>query len=185
MKNFLYNKSDLFVALVIIVVAVLLIYTRVDAIMGGAAGQELKGTETLPVPIEPAGSDADADSADADSTGDAAAAPPEGSADTPDPNAPTDAQGDGTGDVPDDATEPPEEEGTDEPADTEPVLFTVEVGANTSTIAKNLAAAGLVKSSDAFLKEVTKQKAETKMKAGTFKIKPGSSVSKIVKTLTN
>jgi hypothetical protein len=177
MKNFLYNKSDIFVALVIIVAAVLLIYTRVDAIMGGAAGQELNGTGIQPLPVE------QTDPADGtEGTDDAVTTPPEGTGDVPEPNAPVVAPADGT--EPADTNEPADEEAQAEPADTEPVLFTVEVGANTSTIAKNLAAAGLVKSSDEFLKEVTRQKAEKKMKAGTFKIKPGASVSKIVKTLT-
>ncbi|MDR0817561.1 MAG: hypothetical protein LBN35_02870 [Clostridiales Family XIII bacterium] len=183
MKNFLYNKSDIFVAVFIIVIAVLVIYTRVDAIMGGAAGSELNGSELTQMPTvqtDPGAADASEGPGDMDGiTPDNGQASPGGvnipdAANQTDPADATDANADGPAD-------------TAEPADStdaEPVLFTVEVGTATSTIAKNLAASGLVLSSDAFLKEVARQKAETKMKAGTFKITPGSSVSEVVKILT-
>jgi hypothetical protein len=178
MRNFLYNKSDLFVALVIIVIAVFIIYMRVDAIMGGAAGKELNGTENRPLPIEPASPGAAETTAAAEGHSDTdgiepdAAVTPDG-VDSAEANPPADPATSDTPAEPADAS------------DNEPVLFTIEIGTTTGTVAKNLAAAGLVKSSKSFLKEVKKQNAEMKMKAGTFKIKPGTSVSKIVKILSN
>jgi hypothetical protein len=182
MRAFIYNKSDLFVALAIIVIAALVIYSRVDAIMGGAVDKELNGAESRPLPTEvaPGGSDSSKTGTDANTD------PEQGDVNSGSfgtnqvatPSGVSDPSGDDA-----DANDPVSDPEQPTPADNEPVLFTIEVGANTSTIAKNLAAAGLVPSSDEFLKEVNKQKAETKMKAGTFEIKPGTSVSKIVKIL--
>lgn len=44
-KNFIYNTSDILVALIILAVAVLLIWSRIDVIMGYPDANEAKGTQ--------------------------------------------------------------------------------------------------------------------------------------------
>jgi len=162
MRNFLYNKSDILIAIVIIAVAAVIIWTRVDAIMG-TPDEKSKDTPTVT------------------------------SETTPTPPAVTD--GSNGGEAPEVLPTPDEEEDgtttdsgvTDDPVtgDEEPVEFTVDVGSAASTVANDLEAAGLVESADAFINELEKQNAVTKLKAGTFKIPVGASVSEIVKKLTN
>ncbi|MDR1042611.1 MAG: hypothetical protein LBL54_01750 [Clostridiales Family XIII bacterium] len=167
MRNFLYNKSDILIAIIIIAAAAIIIWTRVDAIMGSDEkddGATTVGTgEELPTP--------DAETSDA-----AVDAPPAGG-ETDGETPPTD------GEVVDPDAEDPDGEALVE--GDEPIEFTVEVGSAASTVAKDLASAGLVETADAFLSELTAQNAETKLKAGIFEITPGTSVSDIVKKLTN
>jgi hypothetical protein len=165
MRNFLYNKSDILIAVIIIVVAAIIIWTRVDAIMGPdktdgepsnvSSGEELPPPDTGPT---------DGAITEEPPVGDEAA----GAEQPP-------AEGDGT-------EAPPEDEGS---LDEEPVEFTVEVGSAASRVADDLESMGLVESADVFLAELTAQNAETKLKAGTFEIAPGTSVADIVKKLTN
>ncbi len=44
-RNFIYNTSDILVALIILAVAVLLIWSRIDVIMGYPSEDEAKGTQ--------------------------------------------------------------------------------------------------------------------------------------------
>lgn len=44
-KNFIYNTSDILVALIILAVAVLLIWSRIEVIMGYPADDEANGTQ--------------------------------------------------------------------------------------------------------------------------------------------
>jgi cell division protein YceG involved in septum cleavage len=91
------------------------------------------------------------------------------------------------GEAPVDGETPPDDGEApvdDETLDEETVEFTVEVGSTASTVANDLEGTGLVESSDAFLDELKSQGAETKLKAGTFEIAPGTSIADIVKKLT-
>jgi hypothetical protein len=168
MRNFLYNKSDIIVALSIIVVAGLIIWSRVDAIMAypsgvdtellpnNQTGQQEDDTQT-PSDNEGAGTD-NGDSSD-QNTG----AQGTSGTDTAVEN------GTGNGDTPSTATEP--------------VQFTITLGQTTSVIAENLFNAGLVSSEEAFLSEVTAQGAEKRMRAGTFTIPAKATVQEIVRIL--
>jgi hypothetical protein len=166
MRNFFYNKSDILIAIIIIAVAAVIIWSRVNAIMdSGDDGKESQvvnaGDQVVP---------------DVESTGGAVTdEQPTGEEQTSEGEQTTE-EGEGT-------TE--DETSDDEPADDKPVKFTVEIGSSASVVADDLEAAGLVESADAFLKELKSQNAETKLKAGTFKIKPGTAVTEIVKKLTN
>ena len=169
MRDFIYKRSDILVAAVIILIASIVIYSRVDIIMGGAASGELSGDpgqyeyEQLPT-----------DTIDeADTTA---------GADEPTSVSPGDEQNDGS--LENTGPEDPNADANTTEEAAEPVVFTIEIGTSSETIARNLVAAGLIDSSGAFLKEVSKQKAEKKLKAGTFKITPGTSISKIVKILS-
>jgi hypothetical protein len=162
MRNFLYNKSDILIAIIIIAAAAIIIWTRVDAIMGSdETDSDVSGVasgEELPVP-------------DTETSEGALIETPSGGGVT-------------EGDVPPDGeVVDPDGEGVVEGG--EPIEFTVEVGSAASTVAKDLESSGLVESADAFLSELTAQNAETKLKAGTFEITPGTGVSDIVKKLTN
>ena len=181
MKDFLYNKSDIIVALVIILAAALLIYSRVDVIMGGAASSEINGgkTGTSMVEQDPVSPD----------PGTVAGTTPEGVVTTTAP---------GTTATPQEATPPtppatttptqqatpPSAGGSGTQQTGKAITFTVKPGTGSAKIGADLKAAGLITSIDAFNKEVTKQKAESKLKAGTFRITPGTSVANIVKLLS-
>ncbi|MDR1953904.1 MAG: hypothetical protein LBQ21_05445 [Clostridiales Family XIII bacterium] len=167
MKNFLYNKSDIFVALVIIAVAALIIGTRVNAIMdfpGGSSGMSTKtGATDTP---DTTGSENDATSAGAvDEPATQPAPDANTDVDTANPTTSTDA-----------------EEQPSQPA--EPVRFVIQSGQATSTIADNLVAAGLIASKAEFLSTVGSLGVESRLKAGTFNIQPGSSVTDIINILT-
>lgn len=163
MRNFLYNKSDILIAIVIIAVAAIIIWTRVDAIMGTPD----EGGKDLPTVSEETSTPGAAD------VSNGVEAPP-----VVDPNEPDQEEGASTEGEDTDAEE-------DAVADGETVEFTVEVGSAASTVANDLEAQGLVDSADAFIKELEAQNAVTKLKAGTFKIKSGASIADIVKKLTN
>ena len=171
MRDFIYKRSDILVAAAIILIASLVIYSRVDIIMGGAASGELSNnpgqyvyeqipTETPDEAVTPGNTN-------------------EPTSVTPEP------EGTNDGSLENTAPEDPNADANATQESAEPVIFTVEIGTSSEAIARNLVAAGLIESSSAFLKEVRKQKAEKKLKAGTFKITPGTSLSKIVKILSN
>jgi hypothetical protein len=167
MRNFLYNKSDILIAVIIIAVATVIIWTRVDAIMNtgdkdegntSVATDESEGTDAPPAPDVPEGEQPVSDGA----VSAAGEAPVEG-------------------EVPPES-ETPEVEA---PVDGEPVEFTIESGSAASTVASDLESSGLVESAQAFLDELKAQDKETQLKAGTFEITPGSSVADVVRKVTN
>jgi len=63
------------------------------------------------------------------------------------------------------------------------VTITVNAGDAASTIADKLLAAGAISDKQAFLTEVIAQKADSKLKQGTFTIPAGSTVNEIIKIL--
>jgi cell division protein YceG involved in septum cleavage len=158
----MYSKSDIVVAVVIIVIAALIIWFRVDAIMeypsSGSPGSQIASkTSELSDP-------------------DAVASPvTDGAVDEPSEEA---AASEAAVEPP---PEPPVEETPPPPTET---TFEVKSGEATSTIANNLANANLVPSASDFLNAVKSAGAETRLKAGTFKIPGGSSVDQIVQILT-
>ncbi|MDR0357759.1 MAG: hypothetical protein LBH63_05280 [Clostridiales Family XIII bacterium] len=159
MRNFLYSKSDIFVAIAIIAVAGLIIWSRVDAIMEFPGGDEATGTkitdseETTPAQIE---------ESETPSTDDSSSTQP-----------PENTEG-VTG-------ENSEEQPPEQPTSAK---FVVEIGQATSEIASNLSEEGLIKSTDEFLSAVNEMNAESKLKAGGFDIPTGASVTDIVNILT-
>jgi cell division protein YceG involved in septum cleavage len=166
MRNFLYNKSDILVAVIIIVVAAIIIWTRVNAIMDTPKEAGDKPANNTEQNV--------ADQSGGTTTPAAVTSPP--ATETTD-------GGVTEGNPPPPDSEPSGDE--DGAAEGETVQFTVDVGSAASTVADNLASKGLVDSADAFLNELKAQNAETKLKAGNFKIKSGTSVADIVKKLTN
>jgi hypothetical protein len=189
MRDFFYNKSDVLIAILIILIAALVIYTRVGIIMdypSKMAGGE--GNAYLP-PIQEVLTDVmDGDGigipakTDADVTQDVTAEITTG---TQTEQPPADVAPAETADPPA-ATEPPPAEVV--PAETAPpptaeVTITVAAGDVGSKIADKLLTAGAITDKAAFLAEVTAQGADTKLKQGTFTIPAGATLSEIVKIL--
>lgn len=164
MRNFLYNKSDLIVALFIIVIAGLIIWSRVDAIMAYPSGVD---TELLL-------------NNQTNQQGDDAQTLPDGEASG------TDAGSDqNAGEQNESETDSGDGAGSENTAGTTtaPVQFTITLGQTTAVIAENLFNAGLVSSQEVFLDEVTAQGAEKRLRAGTFTIPAQATVQEIVRIL--
>lgn len=77
-------------------------------------------------------------------------------------------------------TQPVEEQPTAPVGETK---ITIPAGSYASKIAQILFDAGLVSSTDDFLKELSAEKADTKLKAGTFTIPAGSTMQEIIAIL--
>ncbi|MDR0875707.1 MAG: hypothetical protein LBN12_05805 [Clostridiales Family XIII bacterium] len=189
MRDFFYNKSDVLIAIIIILIAAFVIYTRVGVIMdypSKAAGGE--GTGYLPG-IQEVLAEGSGDAGEEDAGGEDAS-DGEDSADISEPEPATPPSDPSDEEAP--AEEAPAEEAPAEtvtppapPEATSPaeVTITVSAGDVGSTIADKLIAAGAITDKAAFLAEVAAQQAETKLKQGTFKIPAGSTLAEIVKII--
>ena len=198
MRDFFYNKNDVIVAVVIVIIAAFVIYMRVGVIMdypARAAGAEErtflqsvlwwdKNADRVISPKSPDESTVQNPVVEAPVQTEVVT-PVEDPAPTPDPGQSTVPQ-----EVPQDpvVTDPPAEVVPDPPAEqpTTPsteVSITVVAGDVGSTIGDKLVSAGAITDKAAFLAEVDAQNAATKLKQGTFKIPAGSTMADIVKIL--
>jgi hypothetical protein len=164
MKNFLYNKSDILVAVAIIIVALLIIWSRVDAIMDT---DNYKPSTTPPTTSETNGANGDA------------------STDTPvdppvDPGTTAEPMPEPT---PEPTTEAPSTE-TEPPASTQSTTFVISAGSSSGKVAEDLKSQGFIPSTQEFLDMLATKHAETKVKAGNFSIPDGATVEQIVGILT-
>ena len=175
MRNFLYNKSDIIVAVFIVVVAAIIIWFRVDAIMAypsaGTPDADLGTSVSSGNSGELTGAAITSESA----VGRGAAIGGPGAA------------------ITDDAVQPPTEIPAEEtplaeppppPPPATPVRFEVRAGEASSTIAQHLQSAGLVTSAQDFLNVANSAGKITALRAGVFEIPPGASVDEIVRILT-
>jgi len=181
MRDFFYNRGDVLITVLIVLVAATVIYFRVGVVMGDPEpGERLKN---MVVSLF--------------STSETADEPLEGT--TVDEG----AQGGLIAETPEQTTPPADEPGTvaeapvvdDEPSVEEPpaqeppaatsgeVKITVNAGDAASTIANKLKEAGAITDTQAFLSEVMAQKADSRLKQGTFTIPSGSSINDIIKIL--
>lgn len=157
LKDILYDKSDILVALVILIIAGAIIWNRIDAIMAYSSVEE-----------------------DAIKSGKAASSQTKNTKDaskktsTDNKNKPNDNESDS------------KKEDSNDKATVkgETVRIDIENDDASDTIARKLVDAGLVDSADQFIKAVKKQDAETKLRSGRFDIEKGSSPEKIVTLLT-
>ena len=199
MRDFLYNKGDVLIAVLIIVVAVVVIYFRVGVVMGNTdPGGELQQLITS----TPQTGQTDNNASTGTVNGDASQG--QAGANTPAVTAPA-----VTGTTEDQTTQTPAVTGTSDAQATTPdqstqevippaqtpaapakpapgtvdTQITVSAGDAASTIADKLYAAGAISDQQAFLSEVIAQKADSKLKQGTFTIPAGSSMADIVKIL--
>ena len=162
-RDFIYNYNDVFVALIIVALAALIILWRAGVIMDY---NEYESARTAP---DPTTSEASIDGLDL----------------TPEEieNFNTNPEDANSENLPDAPSEP--EQTTPEPQKPSgEVNFEVPSGSSADRIGDLLVQAGLIDSKQDFLKELTAQKADTKLKAGTFKIEAGSDIATIIKILT-
>jgi len=176
MRDFFYNKGDVLIAILIILVAATVIYFRVGIVMGNPdPGERIRGFfSSLNLPGqsgEPAVTGTEGDE-------EKEAAPP---VNTAPPTQEDPAQENPTQtDEPSGQDAEPEDQAPPPSAD---VTITVNAGDAASIIADKLLAAGAISDKQAFLAEVEAQGAASKLKQGTFTIPAGSSINDIIKIL--
>ncbi|GHU62185.1 hypothetical protein AGMMS49983_03180 [Clostridia bacterium] len=194
MKDFFYNKSDVLIAILIILVAAFVIYTRVGIIMdypSKMAGGE--GNTYMP-DIQ----DVLTDGLGGDRTHTTGGGLPDDVV-TNDVTPAVTAESPETAETTDDAWTAVTPADEDEPAEvvtpaetvTPPApgtpqvdtSITVSPGDVGSVIGDKLVAAGAITDKSAFLAEVTAQGADSKLKSGMFKIPAGATLAEIVKIL--
>jgi len=175
MRDFFYNKGDVLITVLIVLVAATVIYFRVGVIKGDAdPGERLKGWFS---PLF--------------SLGQAAEEPEyvaEESQVQAEPPAPAETQPEQTPAVPEQTvTEDPaiEEPPPEAPAVTAAdAKITINAGDTASAIADKLLEAGAIPDKQAFLDEVHARDAASRLKQGSFTIPAGSSTSDIIGILT-
>ena len=169
MRDFFYNKGDVFIAVMIILAAAFVIYVRVGVIMNYPPDE---GGGLLPMPSFLEGEDQAATSSN------------EGG-----PVVPEDA---GAGLTPTEQTplvepeqivEPEQTVEPEQPVVPQTVQITVNAGEAANTIADKLLAAGAITDTKAFLTDVVAQGADSRLKSGTFTIPVGSSHLEIIAIL--
>jgi len=180
MRDFLYNKGDVLIAILVILVAAVVIYLRVGVVMD----------------YDPLGLRNDASPAQAEQTPEEDQPPP--------PFAVEEDQNEGPGSQNEDHEEhagqtgqtgqadqvdPPQEDASpqneDPPAPlSQTMQITVDSGDAASTIADKLYDAGAISDKQAFLSDVAAKGADSKLKQGTFTIPEGSSHADIITILT-
>jgi len=183
MRDFFYNRGDILVAILIIVVAATVIYFRVGIVMGTDPGEGLKN---LFAPLFSSGQSAEETSEEA-VIGDELqeeAVVPEPEQDTTGMTAA--AEEDASTDPIQQAEEPPTQAETppEQPsAGAASVTITVNAGDAASTIGDKLLAAGAISDKQAFLSEVMAQGADSRLRQGTFTIPAGSAIKDIIALL--
>jgi hypothetical protein len=172
-KDLVYDYNDIFVAILIVVIAGAVIFWRIDAIMAYPEHMaEINAGETS----------GDLDLDDLDLTPEEI----EDMNENPEEIVTDPDTGEGEGAQTDPANDPGVEDPDDDQAYTTKAeaKFTVPVGVTGSKIAQLLFEDQLVESPEAFVTAVSKMNAETKLMAGTFTIPAGSTVEDIVDLLT-
>lgn len=174
-KDFIYDKNDLLIALLIVVAASFLITSRIDTIMAYpatlAAELTTPGGEVVPeVPdtsvLDPTETDTDEDT-------------PDDSIETDPGNEPADPGTDtgGTNTAIGDQT-------TGEPSVTQVSIY-IEYGATGSDIAQLLVDSGLIADKNVFYDAVAAAGADTRLQAGSFKIPSNATPAEIIRIITN
>ena len=160
MRDFFYSKGDVFLAVLIILIAAFVIYVRVSVIMDYSATGDNR--------------------ANLFSFGSSSTGEKESGGRTPGPH-PGEATPEETDPV---VTQPQEQEppATPDPGASE-IQITVNAGDAASTIADKLFAANLIMDRPAFLDAVMTQGADSKLKTGTFTIPMGASNEEIIAIL--
>jgi cytoskeletal protein RodZ len=165
MRNFLYNKSDILVAVIIIVIALLIIWSRVDTIMDT---DNYKPSTKATTTSEAKGADGDVSKADSDADSDTETDSSSDAATTPEPST---------------ATPKPNTETTN-PTEAQPTVFVIASGSSSGKVAEDLKAQGFISSAQEFIDMLKTKQVETKVKAGNFTIPAGATVEQIVEILT-
>lgn len=176
MKDFFYNKSDVLIAILIIAIAAVVIYSRVLVIMGYSS------TGLIPDSGEPAAVVSDEGSEDLTAEGGADLQTGGSSEDAVETEPIVEEEPVDTQEQEPEVTEPETDPAVVAPA-AESIQITVAAGDAAATIADKLLAAGAITDKQAFLSEVMAAGADSKLKIGTFTIPAGSSASEIIAIL--
>ncbi len=174
-KDFIYDKNDLLVALLIVAAAAFLIMSRINVIMDYpvslAAQAQLPGGQVVAeVPDDPADLPGEENPATEGQE-------PADSVEDPGQGAQEPVNSDGT-------NAGVGEQTTGEPT-TSQVSIYIEYGANGSDIAQLLIDSGLIDSKQVFYDAVTAAGADTKLQAGSFKIPSNATPAQIIQIITN
>jgi len=171
LKDIIYDKNDLLIALVILLFAALVIYQKIDVIMDYPATMSIASATENEEGTKPAAQE------------DEGAAPGTNSGANDEESASDDRQdveySGSTGN--DDQNEDSEESPSPSKKD---VTLTIEYGATGSSIAQSLVDEGLLESRQDFYDAVNKAGADTKLQAGTFTIPAGSTADEIISIIT-
>jgi hypothetical protein len=170
-KDFIYDKNDLLIALLIVIAAAFIITSGVDEIMAYPethAGEAVVagGDDISLVPQKPAEPSHSPD--DEATTTDGPEDQEAGSAKPNDGSSGSEAGEQGTGEQP-----------------VVPVSIYIEYGATGSEIAQLLIDSGLIDNKEAFYDAVAAAGADTRLQAGTFKIPANATPAEIIKIITN
>ncbi|PKM84857.1 MAG: hypothetical protein CVU86_05080 [Firmicutes bacterium HGW-Firmicutes-11] len=171
LKDLIYNKNDVLIALVIVLVAGFVIFDRIGVIMDypsmlTAQAAEQNG-EVVPETPGNDGVDLDPETPVSDDPGSEDPVT-DGEEPAVDPPAP----------------DPDPEQTTGEPA-VQQVSVYIEYGVNGSQIAQLLVDAGLLENTDAFYTALSAAGADTKLQAGSFKIPSNATPAEIIQIITN
>ena len=195
MRDFFYNKGDVLIAVLIILVAAFVIYLRIGVIMdydplgigssglfshSGQTGQTGQTGQPEQPQTDPA---QEQPPADTDGAPDGAAQQqqqPDGALQNTEDQKPQQQQP--TQNPEDQPTQPPAQQPTTGQSG-QPLQITVNAGDAASTIADKLYATGAISDKQAFLADVIAQGADSKLKIGTFTIPAGASHADIIAIL--
>lgn len=185
LKDFFYDKNDLVVALIIILLAGILISWRVGAIMDYpkvlAAELEQQGSGDLSshgtMSNDPDGTGTGSPEDPGSDTQTPGLTTPSGTTTTTPPAAGTTTSGAAAGQNGSSGT-------TNKPASGASITITIPSGSSSDKIAQILMDAGLVSSKSAFTNAVVAADADRKLKAGTFTIPAGSTAAQVVAIIT-
>lgn len=191
LKDFIYEKSDLFFAGLVVAAVVFV----VSQSLGGWVNAEGEESKYAAMPAVAAGQTDDPtqdDEVQSDSETDDPIAPePDDSSDAQEPSGAdssantADAQQPSTPEpqapaAPQESAKP----SADQPAVKETISFTISSGSTAKSIADSLKAQGLISDAAGFLQSLAQSGKDTRLKAGTFVIPRGATPAEIINILT-
>lgn len=175
-KDVIYDKNDLVIALVILALAGFVIHDRIGVIMSYPEILAAQKQDSIPASTEP---ESETHGEPLDSTEEPDGDPASDPAQNPDAgqNPSTDTGQSGSGTV----TPPAKPEQTS----TDLVSIYIDYGSTGSQIAQLLIDSGLIKSKEVFYDAVNAAGADTKLQAGSFKIPANATPAQIISIITN
>ena len=172
LKDIIYDKNDLLIALLILLCAAFVIYGKIDVIMDYPSTLEASAlSEAEEEPVQYTGStDEEEGTASPDS-------------EEQDDETPESEETDAPADTSATETEPSDTEGSTN-GSAEKITVTIDYGATGSDIAQILVDAGLLDSRQEFYDAVNKAGADTRLKAGEFNIPMNATPDEIISVIT-
>lgn len=189
LKDIIYDKNDLLVALIIILIAGFVIYERIDTIMTYPSALAAEAEVNAAIAGNP-NDDPIISHEESPGTGDSDAdgendADVEGQNDTDAENNDTNTEKGNEGQNSTEGQTHADNSDSEDSPSVRLVTITINPGSLGSHIAQILLDAGLIKSTGEFYNAVALAGADTKLKAGTFKIPSNATPAEIVNIITN